>query len=485
MVKYCDVYYSENIQNSHDIIWNGDSSEPVVSSETGNMYMLDMIIFYTLLGSGMVHLYENVNYYTERFNNACNIAWAKFIGIRRYNRQGEEIFDELNEEYGSVIININEKHIEAEGYYNDDVIRGPGKVTISEDGKYVCSRGMYKNNLLNGPGTYEVEECSDKSGWSDGEWIKGTYTGTFRNNNLHGTGKFENEYICVSGEFKDGYIQSGLITIKEFNENYMSKEYWCMKSISGEFSGKDYLSNTAYVSFIPLNGNGMQEKFRFYDTVKQTGTFKNSKLNGRGKEVVISDKRQYEITGCFCMDNIMGEGTVKYNDIEIKTVWKNGDYKEITFIYPDGNQMTIDDLFENVSIKFKSGDVVTGKLSENSIDELDLVDLMYDNIPVNYDLENILTKLTNMKYTSCRTINDLDNLEFNYWLRSKCQDNYDYLYKNNMDKEINGEKFINFQTTDDFNLPNVSSNFLEKIMAFQKEPIEISENSDSESMVVV
>lgn len=376
---------------------------------------------------------EGTKYLSNKYSTIC--AWAK--GLQRYNKDNEEVFELLHQETGTKFINQNGRYIIAEGYFVDDKLRGPGNIDITENNRWIESKGIYKNNKLNGPGTYEIGQRNEND-----EWITGVYTGTFKNNNLHGKGKFENDYICVEGEFKNGYIQEGTIKVKEYNEDYMDRVYKNRTEIKGVFSGKNRLSQDAYVECIHLNGRGEMKIERDGNSIIECGNFREGRLHGEGKSTFKLEDNEFEVFSLYQNGVMSSTRTIVNNGVELRV--NDMGYE---FIYKEGT-LNVDNELETFKLTFSSGDMVVGEILNKNLMKIQTrisETPMYNLNPE--ELKNFVSNTTKSDYVFCkdRELKDLNSLELLYWLISKDRE----LYNQMENKNLNGETYINLEKSED------------------------------------
>jgi len=480
-------------------IYSGNTNDLNQSSNGG----IDLLVYVPLFIYGVSQIYENsdhiyslsktssskvYNYISNLWNTSC--AWA--MGIRRFNKNGEEVFEELNEEYGKKELNYDGKKIIAEGYYNDDIIRGPGNITIVENGKFIYSRGIYKDNKLHGPGTFTIEHWNNED---EETWIKGVYSGMFRKNNLHGKGKFENKYISVEGEFKDGYLQKGTVIVKKYKPNWMDETYKNRRRITGVFSGKDYLSQTAFVEYLaldtPTSENGEMELIKGGHKVIEKGSFRKGRLYGVCDVRFEINDQIYETKGRYYNGQLMKnrDYSVKNNGVELikkEIVFpecRSGECGSedviFEFVYSNGNKMEVNEDVTEFKVIFGSGDYVKGDIINNTLLKEQIQISKYPKGELNStEIEIMLPNVTDLVYKKHkeRSIEDLNKLEFSYWLYSKDCDLYDKL------SDSDGKNFMSIKTIEDSG--NLTEECLSRIIELQKDIDEDSEDSE-DSIVMV
>jgi len=390
---------------------------------------------------GAMHLCENSDYIYNRVVFWCNSIFSRIMGTRRFDRHNEEIFRELDKEYGKKVMNFDGKYTIAKGYYNDDMIRGPGEVSMVQSGLIINTRGIYKNNFLNGPGTCVIEKYDS----DNNVWIQSIYTGTFCKNKLHKNGKFENKFISVTGEFKNGLLQNGDVKIKKFNEEYMDSEYRNVKEMSGIFDGM-LMSNATFVN-----------------KVKQLSGTKIIEYDG--------ETYNYEMFDHKCI--------VKNRNVVLRNTNNSG----FEFEFPDKNKMLVDQTLKDVEIIFSSGDVVKGTILNDTHlkDQIKMLTEPIGTLNPN-ELDYFMTNVDNMTYTKAdeRCVKDMNHLEFSYWLCSNNRSVYEYIYQ--IKSNITGDLFMSFTTVKDFGIETMDENILNQILKLQKEQVKqiIDENPSEE-----
>ena len=424
------------------------------------------------------------------------------------------------------------------GIYHNDVLFGPGKKFVQyHDGCYTYSRGVYKNNMLCGKGEVEVSppiyhermEHYPKSGNDDDdECSTVTYRGMFRKDRLHGEGSITSPYFTVSGTFKDGRFVKGVLRIRKYKSGLMSPSYRGVKSMKGTFSRPYHTNNTKhlwYLPFIGLTKGTIHYSPHPLDSnnhriLSTTGTYVHG-TSLHGANGTIRYKHGGVLKGSFKVGRIDGVGVFSYPN----GMYLRGTFKENRMTQRHAVQLsngitietrpsvTVNDVpnkkngvlkcnlhEKTAKVTFTNGDVFTCNYFMNGESNLVTSELCYsdrymcqtsgnvsDKVFDGYlygeesELDLLLTRgVYNCTYAVSESIPNMGKVEFRYWLYARDPELFDVIRKSNLYMYIDGSMYESFKTPEDFHLPNVNVNVLEKLLALKNTECE---NDCSEGVV--
>jgi len=434
---------------------------------------------------GLYRLIENRSFIGRCVSNGFFSVYAWCLGVKRYNRFDEEVFEPLDKEYGLKEIRTYDMTIIAEGYYNEDVITGPGSVYYSKKDQLIYTKGIHKNNQLNGPGRYIIRKETEHGR------MTGLYLGTFRNNTLHNKGVYETEYVKIRGIFHKGYLLSGTITIKHFDPCFMDQSYCNKTTIQGTFTGDVCLSpQTTVLPYFTLQGEGLMETRQFTQSTKEKGWFQDGLLHGQGSRTVVRMVVHHQLSNYVnqsLMDVLFGltrpvvyviSGTFKAgNPVEDLVIKNNGiDYKRTPdghqLNYPTGECLELDQNLDKFKLIFQSQDTVHGVIKDK--------ELIERNFLLNNDFENelnpnglryvLLSTMKGARYTRNQPFIKMNNLEVLFWLHGTNIELLEKICAHGLDMGLDGQRFMSNDFVTELGLvPEVLSKLIDPMEEKQEE----------------
>ena len=203
------------------------------------------------------------------------------INLKGINKKQKAKLRNIN---GKGKIKYTDKEL-AEGTFKDGLLTGQGTLKVYNFRDVLMSilTGEFKDGKLNGRGHIEHKS------------FNGTSEGMFKDSKLNGKGirVFNLSGITAEGNFKNGYFVKGKRTYKRGNlmEEDGVFEYEILQEGKQTFRDKTILDGK-FIE-IQVNGDYVDELYKgkkiTYDKKKkivEEGTFKDLKLNGKGKRTV-------------------------------------------------------------------------------------------------------------------------------------------------------------------------------------------------------
>jgi uncharacterized protein YehS (DUF1456 family) len=90
------------------------------------------------------------------------------------------------------------------------------------------------------------------------------------------------------------------------------------------------------------------------------------------------------------------------------------------------------------------------------------------------------TSFENVRYTLNSSMDTLDNRQFMLWLKSVDETLYKCIGESNLKGFITGALYMKFQVPDDFDLPHVNNNVLQKLLSIKNTLV-----SDGQEIVLI
>lgn len=417
---------------------------------TNQPSFISFLPIFAVFGVNMYAFYQN---FKSDIHTYLKCAVCKLRGLEHFDRNNKPIFRNFTDyEYGTRIESFWSENIK-QGIFKDNQLNGLGSSFTKSNETSEYSKGIFKNNKLHGKGTLIFIDHYNN--------VVTHYTGLFCKHKLHTEGSISNKFFTVTGTFSHGHLRSGKIIIHKYDVKMMSVKYNGIKMIQGNF-GKNslLLFQGSELPWITLNGHG---KITYENNI-ESGTFKDSNLQGYG--VRINNISNTKYIGQYVNDELHGTGKIITSDFTVKADFNNG-VIESKFMITDGDgECECNMITQAYKYTFKNGDEFTGLLPSN-------FEFNLRNVP--YLLCPDIGEITNPVYTMNDGFESMGNVEFMTWLYATDNDLYNILFDSNLCEFITGELYCSFTKPEDFNLPTVNNNVLDKLLSYKNK---VEKNED-------
>jgi hypothetical protein len=405
-------------------------------------------------------------------------------GVSNHNRSGEEVLRPLDDEYGTKVINGFFHTIKSSGIFHNDTLCGLGKSTYWTDTYKKNQKGIFKHGKLHGPGTQRIYEMNFG--------IQTTVAGMFYKSLLHGKGSITNTIgFQLKGTFDHGRLLKG--TIRVPSVIYSRTYYGIIQKISGIFNSDTVfdINDSTSIPLYSLNGKGT---IAHNDGSTYKGTFKKSSLHG-GPGVITTNTSVLECDN-FKHGTPHGTGSVVTDDYEIRGELSMGRFRS-KYVYTNRKTNQIikyNPINNRLQLTFPNGDemitaytgVVERKLSCGVSRVYNILN-NYPSCSLTHDVwacgvEHLIqtTSFENVRYTLNSSMDTLDNRQFMLWLKSVDETLYKCIGESNLKGFITGALYMKFQVPDDFDLPHVNNNVLQKLLSIKNTLV-----SDGQEIVLI
>ena len=404
-----------------------------------------------ILVFGSHYIYDSYKENIYEFaTDVKNKMHSHISGVSSYNRHQEQVFRELDNEYGYKINDFSSSTCISEGIFHNDKLSGLGRIICTSGHTSMNAKGIFKNNKLHGLGTLRIKD----------EFLDtcAVYQGMFKNSALHGDATVDTPNVTITGTFKRGKLMNGKIVVKQYNKRVMHTSYHSIKELRGNFGYNTIETiNTAYIPFYKLNGHGAIE----YTTFTETGTFRSGRLSGYGVRNYFNGNVKHK--GMFKNGLLHGTAEIIKKDFTIKSVFNNGRIvNSYSIIFDNETVLSYSPTDKQLSIAFQNSDTLNATYTGHMLNKP-----LYQSFTGLF--ERLLNKdeLANSSYNIMDSIENMDKQQFMFWIMSLDKELFEFLKNSNLYNFIDGKLYTSIETPEDFDLPEINSNVLNRLISLK------------------